>query len=210
MKILVLFSICIGFISTYIVSYAGEQVIDVEIRNASQVKSLNNLLGVEKDVWTRDGNLGIGHNHVRVNATMSRKIASLGFATQTFIEDIQKLIDEEVQQQQIAKANPNADWFDSYHTIEEMLTFAKGLQTTYPNLVTFIPSIGKSIEKRDIFALRIFGGGKSDDSTLKFWFQGFANFSFNYLSYTMIFFEMGFFFRVFRPKLPTIPIFFFF
>jgi len=164
--------LCVGFISAYVTRYVGEQVIDVEIRNGSQVKLLETVLGVERDVWTRDGTVAIGHNHVRVNSTMKNLITSLGFNVENFIEDIQKLIDQETREQEAAHENPSADFFTTYHTLAELLTFAKDLSTTYPDLVTFIPSIGKSIEKRDIFALRIFGGGQSTDATLKFWFHG--------------------------------------
>jgi murein tripeptide amidase MpaA len=52
-----------------------------------------------------------------------------------------------------------ADYFSDYHKYDEILQFCKDLATTYPDLVTFVPSIGKSVEGRDLFQIKISGKG---------------------------------------------------
>jgi hypothetical protein len=46
-------------------------------------------------------------------------------------------------------------WFDDYHPYPEIVTAVKKGCTSAPKLCKFVPSIGKTIEGRDIFAVRI-------------------------------------------------------
>ena len=88
--------------------------------------------------------------------------------------DIQSKIDEESSRMQRCKqikkieaplqlegrsSLQNVKWFeDFFHdfsTYTEMHTWYVELSRKYPHLVRFIPSIGKSIENRDIFAIHI-------------------------------------------------------
>jgi len=151
-------------------SFFGEQIVSVNITTQTDVKKLWNLLGPEVDVWSHDSILALGDNHIRVNSTIRQAIVAAGFQVKTVIADLQKIVEEELAGQLEANLN-QSDFFTSYHSYAEIRTFVQQLASSSP-LVTYIPSIGKSIEGRDIAAIRIFGGGQTTDSTPRVWFQG--------------------------------------
>ncbi|KAG0050844.1 hypothetical protein BGZ83_004401 [Gryganskiella cystojenkinii] len=73
------------------------------------------------------------------------------------------------------KKRVNLDtWFTNYHTHEEIKEFFLQLVDDYPDFVTFIPSIGQTIEGRDIFAVRITAKNTNDSAKEKpqIWWQG--------------------------------------
>jgi murein tripeptide amidase MpaA len=47
------------------------------------------------------------------------------------------------------------DWFKKYHNYESIKTFYKTLAANNRELVTYVPSIGQSVEGRDMIALHI-------------------------------------------------------
>ncbi|KAF8977047.1 hypothetical protein BGZ46_007703 [Entomortierella lignicola] len=65
-------------------------------------------------------------------------------------------------------------WFNNYHTHAEIKDFFLQLSDDYPELITFIPSIGKTVEERDIFAIKL--TAKEKDGSVKekpqIWWQG--------------------------------------
>jgi len=66
-----------------------------------------------------------------------------------FIDDIQKYIDKE---REVANTQ---NFYGSYHKYEEMVAYANALCTANANKCQWIPSIGKSVQGRDIFLLRL-------------------------------------------------------
>ncbi|KAK3816329.1 MAG: hypothetical protein J3Q66DRAFT_342235 [Benniella sp.] len=65
-------------------------------------------------------------------------------------------------------------WFKNYHKHEEIKEFYLQLTEDYPELITYIPSIGKTVEGRDIFAIRL--TAKEEDGSIRekpqIWWQG--------------------------------------
>ncbi|CAO3572494.1 unnamed protein product [Mortierella alpina] len=65
-------------------------------------------------------------------------------------------------------------WFKNYHPHNKIKDFYLQLADDYPNLITFIPSIGKTVEERDIFAIKL--TAKEEDGSIKekpqIWWQG--------------------------------------
>ncbi|KAF9968298.1 hypothetical protein BGZ70_005114 [Mortierella alpina] len=65
-------------------------------------------------------------------------------------------------------------WFKNYHPHNEIKDFYLQLADDYPNLITYIPSIGKTVEGRDIFAIKL--TAKEEDGSIKekpqIWWQG--------------------------------------
>ncbi|KAF9124143.1 hypothetical protein BGW39_008421 [Mortierella sp. 14UC] len=65
-------------------------------------------------------------------------------------------------------------WFKNYHPHDEIKDFYLQIADDYPDLVTYIPSIGQTVEGRDIFAIKL--TAKEDDGNLKekpqIWWQG--------------------------------------
>jgi len=74
------------------------------------------------------------------------------------IDDVQSLIEREQMEILAAQTLRPQDWFSSYHTYDEIVTFTSTLAFNYSKLASFIPAVGKSIEGREINILRITGG----------------------------------------------------
>ena len=53
------------------------------------------------------------------------------------------------------RATEGRKWFTEYHTYAELKAWYAELAAAQPGLVTFVPSVGVSVEGRDIFAVRI-------------------------------------------------------
>ncbi|KAF9437784.1 hypothetical protein BGZ76_011103 [Entomortierella beljakovae] len=75
------------------------------------------------------------------------------------------------------KPNKRVDfdtWFTNYHTHEEIKDFYLQLADDYPELITYIPSVGQTVEGRDIFAIKL--TTKEQDGSIKekpqIWWQG--------------------------------------
>ncbi|KCV71217.1 hypothetical protein H696_02168 [Fonticula alba] len=58
-----------------------------------------------------------------------------------------------------------AGWFDAYHDFDSTRTFYQNLAQSYPDMATFLPSIGKTHESRSIFGL-VLGGSNSTASAI--------------------------------------------
>ncbi|KAI9594034.1 hypothetical protein BDF19DRAFT_424068 [Syncephalis fuscata] len=65
----------------------------------------------------------------------------------------------------------STDWFSDYHPYEEIVLWSRNLSVRYPNLVQFIPSIGRSHQQRDIPMLRITAPGGNLESRKRIWLQ---------------------------------------
>lgn len=65
-------------------------------------------------------------------------------------------------------------WFKNYHRHDEIKDFYLQIADDYPELVTYIPSIGQTVEGRDIFAIKL--TAKEHDGGIKekpqIWWQG--------------------------------------
>jgi hypothetical protein len=62
-----------------------------------------------------------------------------------------------------------ADYFSDYHKYEEIRQFCKDLKAEFPSLVTYVPSLGKSLEGRDIFQIKITGNSRSRAQKPRIW-----------------------------------------
>jgi len=137
--------------------YDGQKIIRVKVENNEQLDRLRKVLPDNVDIWSREGNLAVGWNDIRADGALQSAIAEVCPHIEVAIEDVQQLVQQE-RDRLNGRANnnaPGASWFDDYHRYADIVSYQKTLAQTYSNLITFIPSIGKSIEGRDIPALRI-------------------------------------------------------
>jgi len=151
------------------IRFDGNSVLSVNLTSKQEISKFKGIFGADfdnLDIWTE--NLMVGENHIRCNGSVCDLLRK-HFQTKTFISNVQKLIDDEERAQM--NVSPNADWFASYHTMAEIHQYVVALASSYPNMVTVIPTIGKSIEKRDIIAFR-FSGTTPTASTPRIYFQG--------------------------------------
>jgi len=130
----------------------------------------------DHDVWTNEGELVVGRNHIRVKNTTEAAIRRY-FNSEIFIEDVQELIDqvdaEHKHNMAVKKAHglPGA-FFDNYRRYAEIVTELKNLATKYPAITKFTPSIGKSVEGRDIPAITISASGFKNATIKRIFWQG--------------------------------------
>jgi len=85
---------------------------------------------------------------------MARLVAIEGVSFETMIEDLQPLIDEEA----LYHATPQADWWATFHSYQDIVTFVTGLANDYPNLAK-LTVIGQTREKRNMHVLKLKGTG---------------------------------------------------
>ena len=114
------------------------------------------------DVWSSDGNLILGWNEIRVNQTQKEELKRHRFEVSDWITNLQSLIELDMRQGILASQQNKANFFSSYHTYAEITKYMNQLSGNHSSLVHYIPSIGVSIEKRDIPAFQIY-----DDTNIK-------------------------------------------
>ena len=150
------------------------------------------------DVWSRsrDSDFVLAHftdkQFKLFEQTMLRKGVPEGEDDWQVVErDLQKVADQDAEtiymtalelQLQVypdlekkKKTRVNLDkWFNNYHDHAEIKDFYLQLADDYPDLITYIPSIGKTVEGRDIFAIKL--TAKEEDGSVRekpqIWWQG--------------------------------------
>ncbi|KAJ3055108.1 hypothetical protein HK097_011483 [Rhizophlyctis rosea] len=95
------------------------------------------------------------------------------------VDDIQPALNAESERlnkfSQLDVETQHAQWFSDYHRYDDIRTWYNSLAQQHPSLLQIIPSIGKTAENRDIFAVKITGNKTSLSSTdhkKQFWFHG--------------------------------------
>ena len=109
------------------------------------------------DVWGR------GLNSIDIRVAREADAVRLG-NYRVVVPDVQKYLDAEFAKLQAAERTPSFsangpadgnEYFKSYHKYAEILDFLKGHCDAVPDVCTFTPSIGKTVEGRDIAAFQI-------------------------------------------------------
>jgi len=162
----------VGICSSSVVKFDGEKVIRVYVNDITEMKLLQDAIGEDADIWSRDSTLGIGANDIRVDSSLESKIQNLGLKIESFIDDIQALIDQQMVASQVddLSLRQNDQWFTQYHTYPEIVAYMQSLANAYPSLCTFNATIGSSIEGRAIPTLTI--TASTNPNRKRFWFNG--------------------------------------
>jgi len=146
------------------ISYAGSKV--VRIYNAEPIL-YDTLNGLKFDVWSHGPHPELD---VRVTPEQENILVTMGLVYDVIIPDVQALIDaEEIA---MAKNADNADFFLAYHKYDEVLAYYKDLATTHSDIVTLIPSVGKSLEGRDLFGVKITTNKNKNADKPIIWYNG--------------------------------------
>ena len=129
--------------------YAGLQVVEVQIDDASHVHALLDG-GIDCLACTP----GPGAQPWVVDATDLATIESLGLTWTSVVPDLERFIrDRNVQRQGVR----GGDFYDDFRTLDEFNARLDTLAATYPDLVTPI-TVGQSHEGRDIRGIVIRAG----------------------------------------------------
>eukprot|EP01111_Echinosteliopsis_oligospora_P014984 TRINITY_DN5784_c0_g1_i2.p1 TRINITY_DN5784_c0_g1~~TRINITY_DN5784_c0_g1_i2.p1 ORF type:complete len:403 (-),score=89.33 TRINITY_DN5784_c0_g1_i2:63-1271(-) len=137
-------------------SYEGWQVVRVNLEHEKHVQLLSNW---ELDVWSRDSVLGVGLKDIRVNKTHVDNLKAMEMEYEVIIEDVESLVSSE--RASLAHRNEAADWFAAFHTYSEIVTQLKSYASSYPSLVTYNASIGKTIQGNSIPSVVLSGSGNN-------------------------------------------------
>jgi hypothetical protein len=126
-------------------SYAGQQLLDCQ-KTAS-------LPWDELDLW---GSHDPAVTTVRTHNSGELALLMGSGACVVQHEDLEALVVNWEKTHLEALMNKSADWHESYHRYADMKDWYQNTLGA-SNLVTFVPSIGKSVEGRDIYAVKITG-----------------------------------------------------
>jgi len=131
------------------ISYEGQQILRCSYENPTVIAQLQEVLDVQ----------GIFAGYLDVRARTPQELEYIKKLT-TNCEV--KVADLEMETQKfealnlVARSRADADWFDAYHTLDEITSWYRDVAARNPQLVTFVNSIGSSSQGRDLFAIRIF------------------------------------------------------
>jgi len=137
------------------VRYDGQKVVRVSMPESDHLTAVQRLVEeLNLDVWQSFHGRRVADIRVPDNATLGRLASIEGVSFETMIEDIQQLIDEETRYH----ATPQADWWATFHSYQDIVTFVTGLTNDYPNLAS-LQVIGQSREGRNMHILKLKGTG---------------------------------------------------
>lgn len=149
-------------------TYHSHQVLRCHPTTAEQLDQLHDL-GEKSDwdFWQEPRRIG-GPVDIFVTPLNKRDITStlsgLGVECKVMIEDVQTLIDKEKK----LAARKDTNWFENYHTWEEVHAWTEDLAKEFPDLAK-TSVIGKTYEGRDIQILTMSTDPSANKPTL--WFD---------------------------------------
>lgn len=123
---------------------------------ATRVFEIVNAYGL--DVWAE--NKALGSIDVRfTNPLDSFRDALVGLKYSIIVDNVQRLTEEMHLQNQASRVNwlvkqNGGDFFQSYHTFDEIVAFMKNLTQTYPTLAS-MEQIGSTVNNNPIYGIRI-------------------------------------------------------
>jgi murein tripeptide amidase MpaA len=136
------------------VHYDDHAVLRFNITTEQEAKLISDM---NLDVWSHDSAIVFGINEIMVNHAQLMELAAHGlFHESVMIADVEAVLREERASLKKLADAPLASWYDTYHNLTEIFTHYQDLVKQYADVASWIPSIGKSIEGRDIPAV-IFG-----------------------------------------------------
>ena len=104
-------------------------------------------------MWKED-RLG-GYVDIRVDDRTRGAVLALNMPHEVLIEDVQAQIDAQVANRK-SEVKINNEFFEDYHTYDEISEFVSGLVAQYPSLLTPV-SLGTTYEGRSISGVRLAG-----------------------------------------------------
>ncbi|CAG7820649.1 unnamed protein product, partial [Allacma fusca] len=140
------------------IRYDGYTVKRITPQNLEQLATLHNLEAVGAKFWHEPSAVG-RHADVllppHLQGDILQNMQTTGMKIEEFVEDVQKLIDEESSGSAAAEGRIA---LDKYATLEQINEFLVEQNRLHPN-ITEVFSIGKSFEGRDLNVLKISRGG---------------------------------------------------
>jgi hypothetical protein len=135
--------------------YAGYKVARAYIENAKQITVINSW---DLDVWSRESSIVVGWNDIVVNDDHLIELLKLEVPYDLLINDLEEHFAE--SERDLVESRRDAvlaDFFTAYHTYDEFVAYLTNITNVYSSISKYVPSVGKSIQGRDIFGVTITG-----------------------------------------------------
>ncbi|KAI9025455.1 carboxypeptidase [Hyaloraphidium curvatum] len=167
--------------------YAGHRLIRLVCTSESAQEMIQLLENLHTDIWAVHRPSSAPEKvavTVRVDPQQYQLVSASVFSGtgvdfELLRDDLQVAVDRESMELAAATAAGKEDpadpetWFKNYHRRDAILKFYTYLQDTYPHLIKLVPSVGKTFEGRDLFAVHITSSTNGSDASSKkrIWFQ---------------------------------------
>ncbi|KAI9353855.1 hypothetical protein BDR26DRAFT_17335 [Obelidium mucronatum] len=144
--------------------YAGHRIVRLPVgpggKGALSERLINTVGVVSVLSW--------GKNYVDIQVdSQFASLLSLGSDAsddRIVVENVQALVDKEMNRLAVSRSKlatlsqdelyAPENWFSEYHKYDEIVAWFKDLAAKHPDLITFLPSIGKTYLKKDIIAIK--------------------------------------------------------
>ncbi len=146
----------------YASAYAGDVVVEAEIRTAKQLQAIGVL---DIDVWTHG--IGIGTLDMRVSPEERAALDALGITYTVTNPDLEASVRAEREDIMARRLQRGGTWYDNYQTYSDFMQRIQDLVAQHPGLAT-TEVIGQTLQGRDIRAIRISGSGDWDSKPVVF------------------------------------------
>jgi len=146
-------------------TYAGQSVIGCATDGISS-EALNSL-NSDHDVMKT----GKGFIDIRVKSDDERaEVEATVGSPCKFLYDLEDAIKS--FEDELVTSRQGEDWFSAYHTYDEIHKWYRDLNSDYPDLTTYVNSIGETYEGRDIMAFHVTAPNTSpNNNKRKIWIQ---------------------------------------
>jgi len=140
--------------------FENQQVLRVKINSYKDYKTVTRL---DADIWSDHPGL-LGYIDVRVNNEQKQYLVQRGLQFDVMISDLGNLIESEhlrlasnkpVSVMRAGHPEDINDWFSDYKKYADIVAQLQQWARDYPQFVSLKPSLGKSWENRDIWAMHI-------------------------------------------------------
>jgi len=143
--------------------YDGQKLYECSVNSESKNSLMRLINEAGFDLWKV-------HSHsieFRATPLLQMKYEKMLSRCTVLVDDVEILV-RSWEKDMVDQSLKEAEWFEAYHTYEELVNWYSDLASQYPNIVTFIPSIGKSYEGRNQPAVRITGLRGSNKPSIYF------------------------------------------
>ncbi|KAJ3028002.1 UNVERIFIED_CONTAM: hypothetical protein HDU68_002684 [Siphonaria sp. JEL0065] len=143
--------------------YAGHKIIRLPVASDDKVALNERLINTAGVISV----LSVGSKHidVQVDSQFASLLSLDSSDDRVIVENVQALVDKEMNRLAVSRANLASlstqdlyapdNWFSEYHKYNEIVAWFKDLAQKHPDLIEFIPSIGKTYLKKDIIAIKV-------------------------------------------------------
>jgi len=142
--------------------YDGYVVVKAQVSNPDQAAAIQKR---DFDVWSNDGVVVVGDNDIMLMESGLDFLRSLHVTYKIKIGNVQHAIDMERTFHENARKNSSLGFYEAYSTYDVIADYVATLADQYPTISTYIPSIGVTVQGKDIGAITFTGSNSNGNAT---------------------------------------------